>query len=95
MRGPSIVLGVTACVLSACATPAQKPFHTALMPAPLVAVERVSYVRIDPVLTEEHPIAEGALSACPIVAAERKAELVRCNAKLGQIREIEGTEKPQ
>lgn len=54
-------------------------------------VERIVYVPVPAWLTSPEPIAEGPLSRCPQVAAERRAALQRCNAKLAQAGLIEGT----
>lgn len=54
-------------------------------------VERYVYVPIDSVLTGPEFIAEGPLSMCPQVAAERRAALERCNAKLAAIAGQQGT----
>lgn len=55
-------------------------------------VERRIYVGISDELTAPEPVAEGALSECPIVAAERRAALERANAKLRAIATKQGTE---
>lgn len=57
-----------------------------------VVVERRVYVPIPAELTALEPIAEGAVSQCFVVSAERKAGQQRANAKLQQIAEIQGTE---
>lgn len=54
-------------------------------------VVRYVYVPIDSVLTGPEFIAEGPLSMCPQVAAQRRAALERCNAKLGSIAAKQGT----
>ncbi|PRH82629.1 hypothetical protein [Arenimonas caeni] len=54
-------------------------------------VIRYVYVPVDSVLTGPEFIAEGPLSMCPHVAAERKAALQRCNAKLEAIAAKQGT----
>lgn len=58
----------------------------------VVYVDRYVYVRIKSELTQAEPIAEGPLSQCPAVAADRRAGLERANAKLRQIGQIQGTE---
>lgn len=55
-------------------------------------VERRIYVGISSELTDPEPVAEGPLSKCPIVAAERRAAVERANAKLRAIAEKQGTE---
>lgn len=61
----------------------------------IVYVDRVVYVEVEPELTNPHPIAEGPLSHCPVVAAARKAELQKCNADKAGIRRIEGGAAPE
>ncbi len=55
-----------------------------------VEVERIRYVAVPAELTNPHPIAEGPLSQCPDVAAQRAAELRRCNIDKAAIREMGG-----
>jgi hypothetical protein len=53
-------------------------------------------VRIEPVpdvLTAPHAVAEGALADCPVVAAQRKAELQACNGDKAAIRARHGGER--
>lgn len=54
-------------------------------------VERRVYVPINKKLTEPEPIAEGPITMCFDVAAQRRAALVRANAKLKAIDATEGT----
>ena len=60
----------------------------------IVYVDRFVYVEVEPELTTPHPIAEGPLAHCPVVAAARKAELEQCNADKAAIRGIEGGAAP-
>ena len=85
------IAGVTLLLSSCASTSAPRP-RVALKPAETAVVTKAVYVRVDAALTEPHPIAEGPLSACPEIAAQRRAELLHCNAKLEQIRNLEGTE---
>lgn len=55
-------------------------------------VERRIYVGISSEYTTPEPVAEGPLSECPLVAAERRAAIERANAKLRAIAEKQGTE---
>ena len=55
-------------------------------------VERRIYVGISDELTRPEAIAEGPLSECPLVAAERRAAVERLNARLRAIAEKQGTE---
>lgn len=54
-----------------------------------VEVVREVYVPIPAELVAPHPVAEGPLSACPAVAAARRAELEKCNADKAAIRKID------
>ena len=55
-----------------------------------VEVVREVYVPVEADLTNPHVIAEGPLSACPDVAAQRRRELEACNADKAAIRGIQG-----
>jgi len=61
----------------------------------IVYVDRTVYVEVPPEYTDQHPIAEGPLAHCPMVAAARKAELITCNADKEAIRKIEGKSTPE
>lgn len=58
----------------------------------VVIVERKVYVSVPPALTEELPVAEGPISQCFDVAAERKKTIDVANSRFLQIGAIEGTE---
>lgn len=58
----------------------------------LVEVVRKEYVSVPPQLTDQLPIAEGPLSQCPVVAAERKKALKKANADRASVRALSGTE---
>lgn len=58
----------------------------------VVIVERRVYVPIDPALTEPLAIAEGSITQCFDVAAQRRAALEVANARLREIAAIQGTE---
>jgi hypothetical protein len=89
------LLSLVSLLLAACASAGgSKLPSTEGAVAPVVQiVERIVYVPIDSALTGLEPIAEGPLSMCPKVAAERRAALERCNSKLTQIDQVEGTPK--
>lgn len=91
------LLSLTALLLSACAGNGGTKLPSADgAVAPVVQiVERIVYVPIDSALTGLEPIAEGPLAMCPQVAAERRAALQRCNAKLRQIDQVDGTPLPE
>lgn len=58
----------------------------------VVTVTREVYVRVPAELTDSLPIAEGPLAQCPMVAAERKQQLLRANADRKATRALSGTE---
>lgn len=58
----------------------------------VVTVTRTEYVRVPAELTDPLPIAEGSLSQCPMVAAERKKTLQKANADRKATRALSGTE---
>jgi hypothetical protein len=55
-----------------------------------VPVVTIKVERVPGELTDEHPVAEGPLSECPVVAAQRKQELQACNSDKKAIRERHG-----
>lgn len=93
------ILMLSACcaalLLSACNRHALKPDLPGagmVVKPEIVYVDHDIYVPIKPELTREEPIAEGPLSQCPDVGAARKAALKRLNARMREIRAIQGTE---
>ena len=80
------VVILAAAALTACATPAPQ-----IITRP-VYIDRVTSViqPLPPELLADHPIAEGSPSQCPGVAAQRRAELVVCNADKAALRAIAG-----
>ena len=58
----------------------------------LVTVTRKEYVRVPAELTDPLPVAEGPLSQCPIVAAERRKTIEKANADRKATRALSGTE---
>lgn len=80
-------------LLAGCATnpDARLPAAEGAVRPVVQVVERYIYVPIDSVLTGPETIAEGPLSMCPQVAAQRRAALERCNAKLAAIAGQQGT----
>lgn len=90
-----IALGLAA-LLAGCKS---SPEHVADLPPAcpaatpeVVVVERRVYVPVPRELTRREPVAEGPLSECPLVAAERRAALESANARLRQIEQLESTE---
>ena len=88
-----LAIAAALALLTGCPGQARKPdlpSGTVVKPT-AVLVEREVYVAVPTNLTQERPIAEGPLERCWFVAADRKAELVKANAQLREIAEIEGT----
>lgn len=82
-----VALGLLSLALAGCGGRNVKP--------QIVYVDRFVYVEVPAELTDPHPIAEGPLAHCPVVAAARRAELEQCNADKAAIRAIEGGTVPQ
>ena len=55
-------------------------------------VVRTEYVRVPAELTDPLPVAEGPLSQCPLVAAERRKTIEKANADRRATRALSGTE---
>lgn len=88
-----LTVALALALLAGCAREARKPdlpSSTVVKPTAVV-VEREVYVAIPAHLTEERPIATGPVEQCWPVAVERKAELIKANAQLREIGEIQGT----
>lgn len=58
----------------------------------VITVTREVHVRVPAELTDPLPIAEGPLSQCPLVAADRKKQLQKANADRKATRALSGTE---
>lgn len=89
----TIVVIAAALLLTACPGKVRKPdlpSGTVIKPEAIV-VERRVYVPIPAHLTEELPVAEGPIEQCWPVAADRKAQVEKANARFREIAEIEGT----
>lgn len=82
-----VALGLLTLALAGCGRTVVEPR--------IVYVDRYVYVEVPATLTDPHPIAEGPLAHCPVVAASRKAELEQCNADKSAIRAIEGGGVPE
>lgn len=72
--------------LAGCTPPIVKP--------EIVYIDRPVYVAIPAGLTNPHPVAEGPLAHCPMVAAARKAEIEACNADKAAIRSVQAGPPP-
>lgn len=84
--GGRVIAVVLLLTLTACATPQVQYIDRVRF------VDRVQQVvkPIEPELLQPHPIAEGLPSQCPSIAAQRRAELVKCNADKAAITSIAG-----
>lgn len=94
MRLPAIAIAaLLAATLTGCPrnTKPDLPGGTVVMPK-VVTVTREVYVRVPAELTDALPIAEGPLSQCPMVAADRKQQLLKANADRKAVRSLSGTE---
>ena len=58
----------------------------------IVFVERKVYVPIPARLTQQRPVAKGAINQCFDVAAHRGSDQATLNAQLAEIAAIQGTE---
>lgn len=89
-----LVLLLALALLAGCVGKTAKPDlpGEVLVKPTIVYVDRYVYVPIRAELTRTEPIAEGPLSQCPAVAADRKAALQRAYAQLVEIAQIQGTE---
>jgi hypothetical protein len=66
--------------------------HGVIVKPKVVTVTRTEYVRVPAELTDPLPIAEGPLSQCPMVAAERRKTIEKANADRRATRALSGTE---
>lgn len=80
--------------LSACNRQDRKPDvpRGVIVQPKVITVTRTEYVRVPAELTDPLAIAEGPLSQCPLVAAERKKQLQKANADRKATRALSGTE---
>lgn len=89
-----ILIAILVLLLAGCPGKATKPDipRGVIVQPKLVEVVRTEYVRVPAELTDPLPIAEGALSLCPVVAAERKKTIQKANADRKATRALSGTE---
>jgi hypothetical protein len=90
LSGGRVIAVVLLLTLTACATPQVQYIDRVRF------VDRVQQVvkPIDPELLQLHPIAEGPPSQCLSVAAQRRAELEKCNADKAATTAIAGAKEP-
>lgn len=80
-------------LLAACGRNAKPDVPRGVIVQPkVVTVTRTVYVDVPANLTPELPIAEGPLSMCPDVAADRAKTIRKANANAKAIRALSGTE---
>lgn len=89
-----LLIAIAVLLLAGCPGKATKPDipRGVIVQPKLVEVVRTEYVRVPAELTDPLPIAEGALSLCPVVAAERKKTIQKANADRKATRALSGTE---
>lgn len=94
MRMPAIAIPLLLIIALAGCDRARRPDLPGgvIVKPQVVTVTREVYVRVPAELTDPLPIAEGPLSQCPMVAAERKQQLQRANADRKAVRALSGTE---
>lgn len=89
-----ILITVLIVLVAGCAGKNTKPDvpRGVIVQPKLVEVVRTEYVRVPAELTDPLPIAEGPLSQCPLVAAERRKAIEKANADRRATRALSGTE---
>lgn len=96
MKRPAAIaiVALLVLVLAGCADKSRKPDRpgNVIVKPELVTVERKVYVQVPAELTDPLPIAEGPLSLCPLVAADRRKTIEKANADRRATRALSGTE---
>lgn len=96
MKRPAAIaiVALLVLVLAGCADKNRKPDlpGNVIVKPELVTVERKVYVQVPAELTDPLPIAEGPLSLCPLVAADRRKTIEKANADRRATRALSGTE---
>ena len=94
MRTSAIAIALLLAIALAGCSRARKPDLPGgvVVKPQVVTITREVYVRVPAELTDQLLIAEGPLSQCPMVAAERKQQLQRANADRKAVRALSGTE---
>ena len=88
------LIAVLALLVAGCAGKTTKPDvpRGIIVQPKLVEVVRTEYVRVPAELTDPLPVAEGPLSLCPLVAADRRKTIEKANADRRATRALSGTE---
>ena len=88
------LIAVLVVLVAGCAGKAAKPDvpRGVIVQPKVVEVVRTEYVRVPAELTDPLPVAEGPLSQCPLVAAERRKTIEKANADRRATRALSGTE---
>lgn len=88
------IVALLVLLLAGCADKNRKPElpGNVIVKPELVTVERKVYVQVPAELTDPLPVAEGPLSLCPLVAADRRKAIDQANARFKAIRALSGTE---
>lgn len=94
LRVLSTLCAVFVLLLAGCAGKGTKPDipRGIIVQPKVVEVVRKEYVNVPPTYTDPLPIAEGPLSQCPVVAAERKKALKKANTDRASVRALSGTQ---
>jgi hypothetical protein len=88
------LIAVLVLLVAGCAGKAAKPDvpRGVIVQPKVVEVVRTEYVRVPAELTDPLPVAEGPLSQCPLVAAERRKTIEKANADRRATRALSGME---
>ena len=88
------LIAVLVVLVAGCAGKAAKPDvpRGVIVQPKVVEVVRTEYVRVPAELTDPLPVAEGPLSQCPLVAAERRKTIEKANADRRATRALSGAE---
>lgn len=88
------LIAVLVLLVAGCAGNTTKPDipRGVIVQPKVVEVVRTEYVRVPAELTDPLPVAEGPLSQCPLVAAERRKTIEKANADRRATRALSGTE---
>lgn len=94
LRVLAVLCAICVLLMTGCAGKTTKPDvpRGIIVKPKLVEVVRTEYVRVPAELTDPLPIAEGPLSLCPLVAADRRKTIEKANADRRATRALSGTE---